>query len=93
MTLPKDKRPDRWFPDLDLSLKQIEGMFEYGTSLTYSTPFGILKVTPEPKHCAKFEDRRNSDTYDRFPHKGVSAPSGGGKCPVASTETPLGDLR
>ena len=58
--LPVDRRADRWFPDLDLSIGQIEGMFEYGTSLDYVTPFGILHITPNPKHCVKVEGRRNS---------------------------------
>ncbi len=58
--LPVDRRAERWFPDLDLSIGQTEGMFEYGTSLDYVTPFGILHITPDPEHCVKVEDRRNS---------------------------------
>ena len=61
----EDRRTERYWPSPDLSIEQIEGMFEYGMSMDYSTPFGILHIAPDGGHVPKnqeggqlFEDRR-----------------------------------
>ena len=62
----EDRRTERYWPVADLSLEQIEGMFEYGMAMDYSTPFGILHITPDPEHIPKkgdtnlFEERRTN---------------------------------
>lgn len=55
----QDRRAERVWPALDLSIEQIEGMFCYDMPMDYNTPFGVLHITPDPEHVwQKAQDRR-----------------------------------
>jgi len=53
-----DKRGTRTWPYSELTSEQIEGMFAYGESMDYETPWGVLHIIPDPKYCMQFEDKR-----------------------------------
>ncbi len=57
LTKSKDNREHIW-PNLNLSLEQIEGMFAYNQSMDYNTPYGIIHIVPDEDCCMNFPNRR-----------------------------------